>query len=406
MASYQPTAADEATESDGISSAVRSLWRGKGMAVTAFLLGFRRGSSAIALALALVGSVASGACTSGGQQSPAANPPLTQSPVTATTPTPAGSRTSRTVVIDTDMAPDDWLAILYLLGRPEVTVQAITVTGAGEAHCGPGVRHALALVALAGQPDIPVACGRETPLAGAHAFPDPWRANVDALLGISLPDGPTPPASGSAQDLLTTTIRSSQGEVTLLTLGPLTNLAEALQDSPDLADSIDATYVMGGAVNVDGNVGVSGVGIDNQFAEWNIYVDPLAAKVVLDAGVGVALVPLDATNQAPVSLAFVDRLAADSVTPQAKFANDVMNKMRDSIASGFYYFWDPFAAALLIDESLSTFQSGGLSVVTEEGRESGRVIMAPTGPPSRFATSANLERLEQLLIDTLNGRGD
>ena len=65
------------------------------------------------------------------------------------------------MIIDTDMAADDWLAILYLLGRPEVEVAAVTVTGAGEAHCQPGVRNALALIALAGHPDIPVACGRE-----------------------------------------------------------------------------------------------------------------------------------------------------------------------------------------------------------------------------------------------------
>ena len=77
--------------------------------------------------------------------------------------------TPRPVIIDTDMAGDDWLAILYLLNRPDVSVQAITVTGTGEAHCGPGIKHALSLTALAGQPDIPVSCGRETPLQGDHA---------------------------------------------------------------------------------------------------------------------------------------------------------------------------------------------------------------------------------------------
>ena len=88
-------------------------------------------------------------------------------------------------IIDTDMAADDWMAILYLLQRPDVDVRAITVTGAGEAHCQPGVQNALGLTALAGRPQIPVACGRETPLKGDHAFPMDWRKNVDALLGAN-----------------------------------------------------------------------------------------------------------------------------------------------------------------------------------------------------------------------------
>ncbi len=77
----------------------------------------------------------------------------------------------RPVIIDTDLAADDWLAILYLLQRPEVSVKAITLTGAGEVHCDPGVANAMKLVALATDEAIPVACGRETPLAGDHTFP-------------------------------------------------------------------------------------------------------------------------------------------------------------------------------------------------------------------------------------------
>lgn len=302
------------------------------------------------------------------------------------------------------MAPDDWLAILYLLGRPEVTVRAIAVSGTGEAHCGPGVQHALALVSLAHQPDIPVACGRETPRAGSHAFPDAWRDGVDGLLGITLPDSPRQPSPASAVELLANTLRSSTDKVTVLTLGPLTNLAEALQGSPDLADKIDATYVMGGAVNVDGNVGVSGVGIDNRFAEWNVYIDPVAVKLVFDAGVRVSLVPLDATNHAPVSVAFADRLAADAVRPEAKFASQVLSKQRDSIAAGNYYFWDPLAAAVLVDSSMTSFETASLSVSVDEGPESGRIVRSGNGPPARFATSADLPRFERSLIDALNRR--
>src|SRR5574341_1775158 len=104
-------------------------------------------------------------------------------------PTPF-SGTPRTIVIDTDMGGDDWMAILYLLNRADVQVQAITVTGTGLAHAEPGATNALGLAALAGQPDIPVAAGRQTPLAGDHAVPSDWRTDADMLSGLSLPSNP------------------------------------------------------------------------------------------------------------------------------------------------------------------------------------------------------------------------
>ena len=186
---------------------------------------------------------------------------------------------TKPIIIDTDMALDDWLAILYLLQRPEVDVLAVTVTGAGEAHCEPGVQNALGLLALAGNPDIPIACGRETPLQGDHTFPQWLRDYVDTLLGLELPANPNPAFDGSAVDLLTSAIQESSEKVTVVTLGPLTNIAEAFETDPTLIGNIEMIYIMGGAVDVPGNVGfmVSG----NDAAEANIYVDPSAAAAVL-----------------------------------------------------------------------------------------------------------------------------
>jgi inosine-uridine nucleoside N-ribohydrolase len=321
---------------------------------------------------------------------------------------PAGPRatatpftgTPRPVIIDTDMAPDDWLAILYLLQRQDIAVQAITVTGTGEAHCGPGVRNALGLAALAGQPNIPVACGRETPLQGTHAFPEEWRTGSDAALGLRLPANPNGPAAQSAVELI---LNAPEG-LTLLTLGPLTNLAEALQASPELAQRLEAAYIMGGAIGVPGNVGVSGAGIDNPHAEWNFYVDPYAVEVVLASGAPITLVPLDATNHVPATVSFYDRLKASQQTDEARFAFDTLDVQKDFVASGDYYFWDPLTAAILADESLTTFETRALQVVTAEGPESGRLVAGNAGASVRYATAADPARFEAQLLDALNAQ--
>jgi Inosine-uridine preferring nucleoside hydrolase len=99
----------------------------------------------------------------------------------------AGPALPTPVVVDTDMSTDDVLALLYLLQRPGLDVRAVTVSGTGLAHCPAGARNALELLALTGHGDVPVACGRPTPLSGFNQFPAPWRAAADAFFGLELP---------------------------------------------------------------------------------------------------------------------------------------------------------------------------------------------------------------------------
>jgi pyrimidine-specific ribonucleoside hydrolase len=190
----------------------------------------------------------------------------------------------------------------------------------------------------------------------------------------------------------------------LLALGPLTNVAQALLAEPGLAVRLGSLTVMGGAVGVPGNVALTPGGPSNVAAEWNIYCDPRAAAIVLRSGVPVSLVALDATNHAPITLAFYERLAADRTTAAAEFAYQALSQTQDFMASGGYYFWDPLAAAILVDGSLAAFQEYRLEVVEEEGPDSGRTLASPSGHPVRVAVSADRERFEALFLDTLNGR--
>jgi inosine-uridine nucleoside N-ribohydrolase len=320
----------------------------------------------------------------------------------ATDPRPAAPE-AQPFIVDTDMAPDDWLAILYLLGRADVDVRAITVTGAGEAHCAPGVRHALDLVALAGRPDIPVTCGRETPLRGDHVFPTSWRERVDNLLGLSLPESLSDPVDEPAVELLIRTVRESPQPVHVLALGPLTNVAEALEAEPSLVDDIQRITIMGGAVHVPGNVGPSSP-VDNDAAEWNVYVDPRAAAIVFRSGAPVTLVPLDATDHVPLTIDFYRRLKRDRKTPAAQFAYRVLTQILDFIRGGAYYFWDPLAAAIATDESLATYEEQPLVVIEEEGPQSGRTMVHQEGSLTRIAVDANRDRFEAIFLDALNGR--
>ena len=312
--------------------------------------------------------------------------------VSARTPNPA----ARPVVIDTDMAPDDWLAILYLLQRDDVNVKAITVTGTGVAHCEPGTRNARGLLALAGYPEIPVACGSETPMGSGHSFPDEWRRGADTLQGLTLPDGGSVNPRLRAPQLLLSLADRNRGKLAVVALGPLTNVAEAIEADPQLAVRLAGIYVMGGAVDVPGNLSPEEPGV----AEWNIYADPRAASIVVRTGGRVTLVPLDATNSVRVTPAFVEKLGELRSTAVAYFAHEVLMSNRDFVESGEYYFWDPMTAAIVTDEGLATFQEIGLRVV-EDGSESGRTLRADNGATVRVAVKADGARFERLFLETL-----
>jgi inosine-uridine nucleoside N-ribohydrolase len=302
----------------------------------------------------------------------------------------------RDLVVDTDMGAEDSMALLYLLQRPDVVVRAVTVAGTGLAHCRAGVRNALGLLALAGNKEVPVACGRERPLRGHRAFPPRWRRAADRLLGVALPPGGGPASPRPAVDLLASAVRSARGDVSVVALGPLTNVGEALLREPALARELAAVYVMGGAFAAPGNV-------EGKSAEWNLYVDPEAADVVLRSGPPVTLIPLDATNQIPVTRSFYEGIKAARGTPEAGFVYDLLTRQRDLIESGGYFFWDPLAAAAFTDQSLISTERRRLKIATR-GPLAGWTWIASNGDPARVAVSAKRARFEQTFLSVLNLR--
>lgn len=304
------------------------------------------------------------------------------------------------LVISTDMGADDMVALLALAARPDVELRGVAVSGAGLATCAGGVPNARALLALAGRPEVPVACGREEPLQGGRAFPAEWRAAADGAFGVALPAAPGAGADIDAAGLIVAAAAGGGDRATLLALGPLTDVADALGREPGLAEALAGVIWMGGALDVPGNLGPA---VDNPAAEWNSYLDPHAAGLVLSSGVPVALVPLDATDDAPVTPGFLRRLGGDRGAPPAAAAYDLLEANRGQIERGQLFFWDAVAAALALDPSLARWEPRRLRVVAG-GHQSGALLADEAGARLQAAVGLDRARFEGLLLDTLNGR--
>ncbi len=300
------------------------------------------------------------------------------------------------VIVDMDVAPDDIGALVYLLKHPGVSVRAITVS-CGITYVPWGVANVLRLLDYLGFRDIPVAAGKETPLVGDNAFPTEWRGGCYNFYGLELPATDLHPSVMNASELIMSVIASSAENLTLVTTGPLTNIALALQANPSIKEGIERIHCMGGAVTVPGNVGFEYPAIPNYVAEWNVWVDPHAAEIVFKSGVSVTLIPLDATNEVPTSEAFRTRLEGIMRTPEA----EIVHQFVQPEIGG--YFWDQLTAVALTNPSVVTFESHYIEVLISDENQTGWTQSIAQDPPNtQVAVHADADTFEDLFIETIN----
>ncbi|UMM09442.1 nucleoside hydrolase [Gluconobacter frateurii] len=211
----------------------------------------------------------------------------------------------RRIIIDTDPGQDDAVAILLALASPELHVEAI-MTVAGNVPLSQTTKNACALLELAGREEVPVYAGAARPLHKAPISAEHVHGET-GMGGANLPE-PRLRAQGidAATHLVDVLRKEPAGSITLVCLGPMTNLAHALTHAPDIAPKIARLVAMGGAQREGGNI--------TPTAEFNFFVDPHAAKIVIAAGIPTTLLPLDVTHRA---IATPRRLApiADLKTP-------------------------------------------------------------------------------------------
>ncbi|MDJ0704635.1 MAG: nucleoside hydrolase [Leptolyngbyaceae cyanobacterium MO_188.B28] len=234
------------------------------------------------------------------------------------------------VILDDDGSQDGMTAWAYMLAHPQFEVKALTLSQ-GVAHPNLFADNVDRMLKRLEITDIPLGIGGPDPLAGSNQFPAFIRDNSDTFWSpfVTLPDKPFSFQHRNAAELIVETINHSPSPVAILATGPLTNIAEALRLDPTILDNISAVQIMGGAIFVPGNLSVLSDPpfSSNTAAEFNIWVDPLAAQEVFDAGnkgLKIQLTPLDATNQ--IQFTRSDQAAwIETGTPESKLAAEFLD---------------------------------------------------------------------------------
>src|SRR5437588_1660429 len=225
------------------------------------------------------------------------------------------------VIIDTDPGVDDALALLLAMRSPELNIEAITPV-AGNVPLELTLPNALRMVEIAGRTDIPVAVGAKTPLL-RRLVTAAYAHGENGLGGAVFPEPKIKPIAESAAKFISQIVRKYPGEVTLITIGPLTNIATALNMDSELARMVKSLVMMGGSLS-GGNI--------TPAAEFNVYVDPEAARIVFQSGIPVTMVGLDVTRRTSLTDDHVRTLeAAQNPVSQAaaKIGRNALNHNRE-----------------------------------------------------------------------------
>ena len=295
------------------------------------------------------------------------------------------------IILDTDIGTDvdDCLALALLLSSPELQLEAVTCVYGDTTLRS---RMTLKLLHLRGLTNIPVYAGAEKPLVSQK--PIYWEGHEGK--GLVDPTDPSlQPTAGFAPDFIVQQVMSNPGKIHIIAIGPLTNIALALQKEPRLAQMIGHLTIMGGVVrSIDR--------LDLPLAEHNIVCDPEAAKIVFTSGAPITLVPLDITTQVEVTEAGLKQIQAAGSPFQLAVADQLARYPRFQ-RFGRTNLHDPLAVAVVIDPTLVTLKNVLIQVATSNDLVPAQTLMRPPKEHEtstiQLATTVDISRFESFFIE-------
>jgi inosine-uridine nucleoside N-ribohydrolase len=324
--------------------------------------------------------------------------------------------TPRRVIIDTDPGTDDAMAIILALNSPEFKVEALTVVP-GNVDAQQGLENALKIVSLAGRCDVTVAGGAKHPLNQKLITAQFWHGK-NGLANVELPAPKCKADPRFGPDLIIEMVHRYPHEITLIPVGPLTNIALAVSKDPSIAALVKDIVIMGGSIT-GGNV--------NGAAEANIYNDPEAAQIVFNAGWMLTMVGSDTGERTLITRKYLAELQA-SHGPQsefiAKIADFYLTRSEKSGYSGAPMY-DPLAVGIALDPTLGTLKEMHVDVETKGEFTRGETVANRMGsnennvlygdhyeiegvnylkPNARVCVASDAERFLQLFVSRVKGK--
>jgi inosine-uridine nucleoside N-ribohydrolase len=303
------------------------------------------------------------------------------------------------VMIDCDVGVDDALALILAFHSTELEVKAVTGVNGNVPlnQVFENIQKVLSLIRPQAKPLI--AKGADQPLRGKTIYAHSVHGKSglgEAKIELRAGEEWWVIAPHPADQLMTTMARQYPNELTLIATGPLTNLALALQKDPKGMKKLKEVVIMGGAVRTRGNI--------TPYAEFNIFSDPFAAKIVFESRLLITLVPLDVTHRVTLSPQWMEEKIAPLRNSFSKFTIEATGY--DTVAQEFQnkqriYLHDPLAVGVVIDPDLVKKERVAIHVETEEGEHYGQTAEVEEGMKTDVCLAVDAERFLELFVSAL-----
>lgn len=304
---------------------------------------------------------------------------------------------NKPILMDHDGSADDFLSLILLLSIQNTNILGVTLTPA-DCYIENALATTLKILTKAQRTDIEIGIGH---FNGINAFPADWRAKpkifnaLPDLIGIDTSvDQMT---FRDSREVIIEKLLASAEPVTVLMTGPCSNLLHAIEKNPDITHHIAEIVWMGGAFDVPGNVMTYN---QNGTAEWNVFWDPFSAKALLKYNIPITFIPLDVTNDVPVTIDFLKRLATQPAHCWANLAGQFWATTLDTIPAYeyTYFMWDVLATSFLSIPEAFTLEQAEIDIDTA-GPCAGRTYRrGGTGQWVRIATSVSKDMFYDYLL--------
>ena len=308
------------------------------------------------------------------------------------------------IILDCDPGMDDSMAIVMAVKSKDLDVKAITTVN-GNYPVDVTAVNALKVLEMLGRTDIPVAKGMPEPMF-RETPKDPFTHGKDGQAENFLPDPKTPLSEKHAIDMIIDVVKANQGEIYILSTGPMSNIALAMKKAPEIKPMFAGIYAISGLFGLNKYAFANATG-DTPQSEWNVYVDPEAASIVYNSGVNLVAIGLDVATHFDVNLTENDIAAVDkSDKMEARFLRQAIRFVNGRSFEAYCTVIDCMAVAYAIDESLIETFEGRVGIETKDGLTLGNTVVDyrhhhvwENLPKVKIARTADHQRFLNMLME-------
>ena len=304
------------------------------------------------------------------------------------------------LIFSHDGAPDDIATLIYIAKHPNIELIGV-IQSYGEQHPTQSIDEwQVFLYDVLDNDDTAIAIGSEKPVdPSPNEFPTSWRNSADNFWGLDLPVKATDYDAAIGYELIINLVNNSPEKVTILVTGAQTDMALALQEDASIADNISQIVIMGGAFNVEGNLFEGSESGNNKTAEWNVFVDPLAAKIVFNSGVPLSIVPLDGSDDFMIN-AIQHAKIRDINDPALQVLSQLWEQQLKWWGGGGFKIWDIVAATAVTNPEYFTWTYDGVDVIAEVGDSHGQTIGLNNGSQiTRYASDTDFNKVRDIIFE-------